>query len=71
MTEQAGYLNALDLVEECVERMQHDAYLWSKRAGGMNLPEECPYSVLSQSVLSVLRKRGLLTLQALELLADN
>lgn len=61
MTEQAGHLNAPDLVEECVEAVMEAYY---EDHDGMITRDV-------MRVLSVLRKRGLLTIQALELLADK
>lgn len=75
MTEQPGHLNAPDLVEECAKALSDDGTSWLKGCwangdhymGWADVPDE----IYVQSVLSVLRKRGLLTGQALELLADK
>lgn len=69
MTEQAGYLNAPDLVEELAAEAGGVYDGW---VDPVHTPNRWPVAVEAvNAVLSVLRKRGLLTIQALELLADK
>lgn len=85
MTDQPGHLNAPDLVEECARaifntwRMIEGAETtWNDLEIMSDMPE-CHAATRmyrmayeeAYSVLSVLRKRGLLTIQALEMLADK
>lgn len=70
MTEQPGHLNAPDLVEECCESVEQDEFDFLNSEYGSRY-FDAPTHVSVNAVLCVLRKRGLLTEQALELLADK
>lgn len=87
MTEQAGYMNQSDLMEECAEAVEHAfdhaGRSWVERwtfPGGIysDAPDfpSTPYADVSATgiakvVLSVLCKRGLINLQGLELIKQS
>lgn len=79
MTEQAGRLNAPDLVEECARAMRDGETARTEPDQRYRLAQwdelepdyRQVYHDLTNDVLSVLRKRGLLTIQALELLSEK
>lgn len=69
MTEQPGHLNAPDLVEELAAEVGGVYDGW---VDPVHTPNRWPVAVTAvNDMLAVLRKRGLLTEQALELLADK
>lgn len=59
MTEQAGYMNQPDLIEECVEAIDNASWMHAGSARKV------------MAVFRVLRDRGLITEQGLELIKQS
>lgn len=75
MSEAAGFLNQPDLIAECADAISCTAFDWikEKNVDGVNDGGwlEVPLEVHAKAVIDVLRKRGLITEQGLDLIKSE